>query len=136
MPKVVVCMCYPVVNWCEVRIKAKAKRHFVLRRHPNGHECPLARSRRCIEYTLPSCQAMSTLYRMRAISLRNRVGCMETSQGEILPDAWPCTLYRAHHSGQFWPTDGMERCTSGHGVYLFFGGGGGITLGICRPGPR
>ena len=42
----------------------KRSRYFVLRRNPNVHKCPLARSQWCIEYTLPSCQVMSTLYRV------------------------------------------------------------------------
>ena len=44
-------------------VKGKGKGILVLRRSTNGHFYPMLCSRRCIEYTLPSCQAMSTLYR-------------------------------------------------------------------------
>ena len=52
------------VGYCVIgKGKGKGKGILVLRRSTNGHFYPILCSRRCIEYTLPSCQAMSTLYR-------------------------------------------------------------------------
>ena len=48
---------------CIKKGKGKGEGILVLRRSTNGHFYPILCSRWCTEYTLPSCQAMSTLYR-------------------------------------------------------------------------
>ena len=55
-------MAWPVKAAKVIKAKVKGKGILFLRRSTNGHFYPMLCSRRCIEYTLPSCQAMSTLY--------------------------------------------------------------------------
>ena len=53
----------PFAEAVYVPVCKKGNGILVLRQSTNGHFYLILCSRRCIEYTLPSCQAMSTLYR-------------------------------------------------------------------------
>ena len=69
----VVCLLFAPLNWEEDSVTGKKRwRYFSFTseyKRP-GHIYPILCSLRCLEYTLPSCQAMSTLYH----------GCMHDGQ--------------------------------------------------------